>query len=291
MSNALQVLVNRARRLFPRGWSPLIRTIAKVTPSLQRYKIKLVTGDQMYVDLRETMCHELFYFGGRPHEYGAEKLFSRLLKPGDVVVDVGANVGYYTRITSRIVGKDGVVLAVEPMPSALRILELNCADLSNVELLRVALSDREGESTFYVRKRGDASSLLSDSRAVPIRVKTKTADDLFMDRARIDFIKIDVEGFELEVLRGAQKTLGAHKPVVYFEFLDDLATERGFRLRDFETLLAQYGYTLNWVDQTMTATIVSREPTNYLVAVPNDRLHLLQDRPTEASLEERGPAR
>lgn len=78
------------------------------------------------------------------------------------------------------------------------------------------------------------------------------------------------------MIRGAQKTLSTHKPIVYFEFLQDQASERGFQLRDFETLLAKYGYTLRWVNHTTSESIVSREPSNYVVAIPNDRLHLLQ---------------
>jgi FkbM family methyltransferase len=249
--------------------------MAQVIPSMQQYKANLVNGDQMYLDLRENMCHGIFYYGGQPHEYGTEKVFRKVLKHGDVVVDIGANVGYYTRIASKLVGSNGVVLAFEPMPAALRVLQMNCTDLSNAKLFSLALSDRESDAIFYVRKSGDMSSLSSDSCAKPIQVKTSTADNVLMNCAKIDFIKIDVEGFELEVIRGAHNILSAHKPIVYFEFLQGLATERGFQLRDFETLLDKYDYTLKWVNHTTAASIVSSEPTSYVIAVPNDRLHIL----------------
>lgn len=92
-----------------------------------------------------------------------------VLRRGDVAVDIGANVGYYTRIASQLVGSDGAVLAFEPMPAAFRVLQLNCADLSNTRLFPVALSDSDSEVVFYVRKNGDTSSLLPDSLAMPIR--------------------------------------------------------------------------------------------------------------------------
>ena len=86
-------------------------------------------------------------------------MLQRFLNDGGVFVDVGANVGYYTRIASRLVGCGGGVLAFEPMPAALRVLAMNCADLTNVRLYPVALGDVAGETTFYVRKMGDTSSL------------------------------------------------------------------------------------------------------------------------------------
>lgn len=275
MSNALQVFVNGGRRVFPRGWSPFLRSMARVFPSLRQYPASLMNGARIYLDLREEMCHGVFFYGGQPHEYGTEKVFRKVLKPGDIVLDIGANVGYYTRIASRMVGGDGAVLAFEPMPAALRVLRMNCADLPNAEVFPMALSDREGESVFYVRKKGDMSSLAADSRAKTVRVKTGTVDDVLKNCPRLDFIKIDVEGFELEVIRGAHRTLAAHRPVVYFEFVQNFADERGFGFEDFEALLGRYDYVLKWVDHSMSETIVSAVPSNYIIAVPSDRQSIL----------------
>ena len=101
----------------------------------------------------------LSVLGCLPHEDGAPRLLRTVLTPGSVFVDIGANVGYFTRMASKLVGEQGRVLAFEPMPRAERILRLNTRDLSNVEVFPVALSSVEGLAEFYVRKRGDTSSL------------------------------------------------------------------------------------------------------------------------------------
>ncbi len=72
--------------------------------ALQRYRAQLKNGDFIYLDLRERMCFGLLYFGTQPHEVGAEKLFRQVLKDGAVLIDVGANIGYYTRLGSRLDG-------------------------------------------------------------------------------------------------------------------------------------------------------------------------------------------
>ncbi len=84
----LQRVVNRARRVVPRGWSPVLVLLGRMVPAGRRYQARLSNGDRIYLDLREPMCHPLFYRGGHPEEYGTEKLLRRVLRPGSVVADV-----------------------------------------------------------------------------------------------------------------------------------------------------------------------------------------------------------
>jgi len=276
MSNLLQTSVNRMRRLLPRGWAPLISLIARLTPSLQQYKARLSNGDYMYLDLREDMCFGIFFYEGQPHEIGTEKLLSKVLKANNVVVDVGANIGYYTRIASNLVGTGGAVYAFEPMPAAYRVLQMNCSNLVNVTLFPIAMGDKHGESTFYVRKKGDMSSLSPDDKAKTVLVQTDTLDNILMKVPKIDFIKIDVEGFELEVLSGSQKTISTHRPIVYFELLQSYAEERGFGFKDYQTFFDKFGYSLKWIDHSEQRWIlVSDTPSNYVVATPNEHMHTL----------------
>jgi len=265
------------RRFLHRGWAPFISLIAQFTPGLQRYQARLSNGDKFFLDLREDMCFGIFFNEGQPHEIGTEKLFLKVLKPDAVVVDIGANIGYYTRIASKLVGAGGSVIAFEPMPAAYRVLQLNCADLANVILFPVALGDKQGEATFYVRKKGDASSLWPDISSKKVQVQVDTLDNKLAKYPRIDFIKIDVEGFEPEVLAGAEKAIATHRPIVYFEFLQRIAEERGFGFGNFETLFKKLNYHLKWVDHSENrSSLFSATPSNYVVAIPSEQMHMLQ---------------
>jgi FkbM family methyltransferase len=272
MPMSLQATVNIARRVIPRGWAPLIAAAARVVPSLQRYRARLSDGGEIYLDLREFMCFSYFFYGGVPHEMGTEKLLRRVLSDGAVFVDVGANIGYFTKLASRLVGATGRVFAFEPMPAALRLLRMNTSQLPNVTVLPLALSDMKGAATFYVRKKGDTSSLSHDPGANPVPVTVDTLDESLAGQPRIDVIKIDVEGSELEVLRGGRAILERKRPIVYFEFLPCFAEPRGIRAETFQEFFKPFDYGLRWINHSPSdPSIMSDIPSTYVVAVPKER--------------------
>ncbi|MCP9440071.1 MAG: FkbM family methyltransferase [Nitrospira sp.] len=269
---SLQATVNVARRVIPRGWAPLLAAVARVVPSLQQYRARLTNGGEIYLDLREFMCFTYFFYGGVPHELGTEKLLRRVLGEGGVFVDVGANVGYFTKVASELVGTSGKVLAFEPMPAALRLLRMNTAGLANVTVFPLALSDTSGTATFYVRKKGDTSSLSPDSEASPVSVTVSTLDERLVDQPRIDLIKIDVEGSELDVLRGGQTILRRYRPIIYFEFLPCFAEPRGIRIETFEEFFKPLDYNLRWIDHSASGpSLIGDAPSTYVIAIPKGR--------------------
>jgi len=219
------------------------------------------------------MCLGYFFYGCLPHEAGTARLIRRVATEGGVVVDVGANVGYFTRIASRAVGSTGVVHAVEPLASALRLLRLNTQDLPNVFIHATALSARSGEASLYVHEGGDLSTLSpSDDAREVVRVPLTTLDELLADASRVDLIKIDVEGHEFEVVMGAMRTLQKFRPVVYFELLQGYSSRSGYGFDEFRTLLEPHGYSLAWIDHKDKNTrLLSDLPSTYVVAVPQSR--------------------
>ncbi|TSC75484.1 MAG: FkbM family methyltransferase [Parcubacteria group bacterium Gr01-1014_30] len=150
------------------------------------------------------------------------KVCEEIIKPGMTIVDVGAHVGYYTRIFSELVGKKGKVLAFEPHPATFNFLSFNIPPFSypNVKLFPLALSDRkETLALFEVKGSGkhsfyDVSSLAErDPQAYEFKkkwkVKAEILDEILDEHEiqNVDFMKVDVEGAELRVLKGAEKTI------------------------------------------------------------------------------------
>jgi FkbM family methyltransferase len=169
------------------------------------------------------------WFQGRAYEAETVALFARVLRPGDTVVDVGANHGYFTVLAGTLVGAKGRVEAFEPNPAVAaalaRVLRRNGLD-GRIPVHQAALSDREGWAEFFVSVspvNDGLSSLLAASDALEhgviradhtIRVPTQTFD-AFAERAglgRVDLLKVDVEGAEAMVLRGMERTLAQRPP-------------------------------------------------------------------------------
>ena len=273
-------MVQSARKVLPRGWAPLLQIGARVFPNLQSYRARTEGGNFLYIDLRQSMCLTIFFYRGQPHERGTEALLRYTLKPGDTFVDVGANVGFYTRMGSALVGESGRVFAFEPLSSALRLLKMNTEGLTNVVVDAKALSDQDGEADFHVRREGDTSSLLAGEPGSKVRVGVTTLDARLLTEGgapkRVDFIKIDVEGAELSVLRGATRTIEKYLPLVYFEFLPLYATQYGFGYEDFVRFFEPLGYSLHWMNHDGSGPdLFCATESTYLVAVPRCRSGLL----------------
>jgi FkbM family methyltransferase len=159
-----------------------------------------------------------------------------LTKPGDTVLDIGANFGLFTRFLSESVGKTGWVYSFEPTGDMFGVLENNCTHLglANTRAFRTALSDRTGSSEMVIPMSEDGTlnhydGSLSGDSANPtegrtVAVETTTLDDFCTHHGldRIDFIKCDVEGHEIEVLEGARRTLLHHRPTHLIEVNEPL---------------------------------------------------------------------
>ena len=186
--------------------------LSKAIPStLSQHLISSASLDGMKVFFRSLVLGDLQVVFT---EY--EKRISKIFKPkfGDVVLDVGAYIGYpYTLKSAKLVGSQGKVISIEPDPRNFRILAMNVKSnkLNNVILLNVAISNEDGESLFYVRRSPMVSKMQTCQRPPPdtletIRVKTRSIDSILeeYDIPKVDWIKIDVEGAEVLVLRGLE---------------------------------------------------------------------------------------
>lgn len=183
-----------------------------------------------------------------------KRAFLALLRPGDVVFDVGANRGHFTRLFSRIVGESGAVHAFEPVPATFALLRdtmRRAGSPTNVSLHACALGDEEGIATLNVPGSDDGQASLrthssgswSEAPAVQhFECAITTLDKFTAAMDRLDFVKCDVEGAELPVIRGARTTLTRLAPLLWLEANPEWTRAFGYTPDDLVTELRTIGY-------------------------------------------------
>ena len=172
------------------------------------------------LDLRDFVARNIFL---NTYDNWEVRFVRRMLSPGSIVVDVGANIGFYSLICSKLIGEAGRVYAFEPATAAadqlVRNIRLNGAQ--NITLIRSALGSHCGTAAMLsasgtnTGKTQIAASFGAGSQQVPI-----TTLDSFVDQRELtslDFLKVDIEGFEMEFLTGAKHSIGRFRPVILIE--------------------------------------------------------------------------
>ncbi|MFI5071363.1 MAG: FkbM family methyltransferase [Terriglobales bacterium] len=182
-----------------------------------------------------------------------EDYYCEVLSPGDACIDVGAHVGRHTFPLARCVGSSGKVFAFEPIPAiAAQLRAAIKAELDHheIELRECALADTNGEVDFVlVREAPGYSGLLprhydSEVTTEIIRVNVQRLDDLASCLPPIRFIKIDCEGAELRVMRGAKKLLKRDRPIISFECGDASLESYNYDAGDIFDFLDGVGYAI-----------------------------------------------
>jgi len=196
------------------------------------------------------------------------RIVRQLTPPGGVALDIGAHKGAYTYWLQRAVGPNGRVIAFEPQVTLALSLARLFASARNVTVENLGVSSRDGTSMLAVPDDGpspgariDESSLPRGERSVPIRVTTIDRYVAEHGIARVDFIKCDVEGHELDVFEGATATLAAHRPAILFECEERHRPRGGVRgVFDFLSLL---GYDGSYVDARGTHPVAEFDPARH----------------------------
>jgi FkbM family methyltransferase len=216
------------------GHLPFARPLHHLRPFLHRVAgpatvtCEIFTGQAMRVVLPEIVGTELWRRGYI--EASLTRVLAETLRPGMTFVDVGAHYGYHSLVASLIVGPTGAVFALEPSRSVLPLLTANTGGAGNVTVDGVAASDRNGTAELrdFGRRHSALSTLFPTARVPPrerrrlqpqvYSVPCTTLDDhLAAAGAHGDFVKIDAEGSELDILRGMRRVLREDAPVVALE--------------------------------------------------------------------------
>jgi FkbM family methyltransferase len=143
-------------------------------------------------------------------ERAERRLLKKVLFPGAVVVDVGANIGIYSRFFSHCVGPAGAVHSFEPESQNFQRLQAATSRLSNIRVSEFAVGERSGNSKLYLSDTlavDHRTYLTKSSARRAVAIQMIALDDYFKPGERVDLIKMDVQGYELQALRGAERVI------------------------------------------------------------------------------------
>lgn len=204
--------------------------------------IATIHGVTYDLDLTQLIDSSIYYKGSFEPE--TTRQITKSVKQGMVVIDVGANIGCHTFHFAQLVGKKGQVIAFEPMSSAfsklIRNAELNQFD--NITLEKAALGRENG--TMEADFRTSWSLYNKDKTVAPESVPVYRLDDYLNNRGinHIDFIKLDVDGYEYKVLQGSKETLEKNMPLIITEFSNWTLKRVGDNSIEFLGYLENLGY-------------------------------------------------
>ena len=184
------------------------------------------------------------------------KIMEEKIEMGNVVVDVGANIGLHTLNMARIVGNAGQVFAFEPDPSNFEILKKNAKinNYKNIILEQKAVGDKHGRTTLYQSDNPINHRIFPQTKRANSQVQVELTNlDNYFDSDMIDkinFIKIDVEGMEFGVLKGMKNILKNNKNIkILFEFVPKDTMEAGFIPIELLNYLTSNGFKLYCMDE------------------------------------------
>lgn len=242
--------LDRTKRLMRRVWKTRSKYPVLRVPLVTRYEGGWLLA---YPD---EMGYGMFF--KRPFENGERRLFTRILAAGSVrtFLDVGANQGIYSLIAARHM-PGGRVIAFEPVEDEAAKLERNIRlnRYRNVTVERMAVGATEGEVAMFVALSGMGaySSLRPPGKDVSaetmtVQVKAITLDTYVVEKrlSSLDLVKVDVEGGERDVLRGAEQVIRSHQPIFMIEVEDRRTMQWGYAAREIIDFLSDRGY--RWCD-------------------------------------------
>jgi len=226
-----------------------------------------VQGSKMYVNTNETGVVPRLLTSGVMEKYETG-LFKKMIKENMRVVDIGANIGYYTLIAARLVGKKGVVYAFEPVPSNYKLLCKNIKEnnYTNIIPISKAVSNKRGKSKLWLDKidlaipsfSKDNVLFFSQEKALEknnfVEAEVTTLDRFFKNvvgNNKIDLIKIDTQGAEGHIIDGAEEILKNNNNLkIFMEFWPDGIKKIGSDPLKLLYRLQEYGFKISIINET-----------------------------------------
>jgi len=217
------------------------------------YLLKEIQGNKMYLNLEDPGISKDLALDGIREELVTRQI-RKELTPGMKCVDIGANIGYYTLIEAQLVSEEGKVYAIEPEPRNFELLKKNI-EVNNydsiVEVYQLAIGNKNGIAKLYLSKHSNLHNMVArggDKNREYINVEVCKLDGLLKDKDPVDFIRMDIEGYEYEAILGMQKILtkGKRGLKLCMELHPRKLKDAGYSKKLLLEKLAEFGFKPKW---------------------------------------------
>ena len=238
------------------------KALAALRPDITHYRSPSVRtvrrgGVRMRLDLSDYMQWSAYYSVERTLR---DRLYA-LASPGDVVIDVGSNIGEVLLGLARRVGPGGRTIGFEANPQTLELCRANIALNASLpaEVHGVGLGDAEGVLSLHRPSKTNSGADRFLAGAGGVQVPVTTLDRFVADNGigAVDLIKIDVEGYELKVLSGAEATIRRFRPILFVELCDENLHEQGSSASELVAWLIDKGYAVESAGEGASLTAAS----------------------------------
>lgn len=214
----------------------------KLIPN-KHYRVRC-PGGKIYLNLREALSERAKFMGY--YEYQKMSLFKKLVHPGMTILDIGVNKGYFTLLSAKLMKDKGRILSFEPHPENCYWIKksISANGYKSIKLFQIALFNKNGEMKLFNAEKSGHYSLVRSKGLGSINVPTKKLDDIITEHKirKVDLIKIDVEGAEIQVLEGSFKLLAQQNPKLIIDIhiidrkkLFRMLEKFGFKIFDYST--------------------------------------------------------
>ena len=210
-----------------------------------------VMGHKMFLDSKDALRLSIYGI----YEPFETELLKKLIKKNNIIIDVGANIGYYTLIATKCAGKNGKVYAFEPDPTNFAILKKNANinGYNNIILTQKAISNKTGKAKLYLCTKNTADHKIYDdgTNRKFIEIDSIRLDDFFKNfNEEINLIKIDTQGAEGHVLQGMISLIERNKNIkIIIEFWPSGLQKDGFNPKDLLMSLKKHGFNLYIINE------------------------------------------
>ena len=233
--------------------SPIVRSktiifLGRILQRLLQSDFIKIDGRKMYVHNNDGLALSIF----KTYEPDQTEIVKKVVNPGDIVIDIGAHVGYYTLLLAQIVGDKGRVYAFEPDPENFQLLKKNIEinKFQNVTLEQKAVSNKNEKIQLFIDKENRAENRIYDAKmnniGESLQVESIRLDDYFQNlEQEINFIKIDAEGSESDIFHGMTSIIKKNSNLkIITEYFPFLVKKFGLEPEKFIHLLSDLGFQL-----------------------------------------------